>query len=448
VKAQPELLADHLARAGSLARAIEFRIMAAEQALGRAAWPEAISNVDAGLGLCLLARIGGETVRSAHEIDLQLLLARALITTKSLAAVEVGAALARARALCEQLDDPARLREVLRTQWIYLVASGEVGPALENAERLLQQVPPHGDASQALAAEYCMGTSFLSLGRPTLARMHLGRVAARDRERGSRPVEWPLGLSGETLHGYLAITLLILGYPDQASASCQHAVATAGDRFRPRTIALGIGSRLWTYARDFTRARAWSEAQSRIAAEHGLVPDQRNQSLIWGRILVASGDPHGCDLIAGALRADRANGVSWSRPSFVAFYAEACAEAGRFAAGLDALSGILAAIESSGERKAEAELLRVRGLIERKLGHRDEAETSLRRAVAVARGQQAKFFELRAAHELALLLREHGRREEAHAVLAPVYAWFTEGFAFPDLREAKALIGQLTVETV
>ena len=122
-KAQPELLADHLARAGAFERAVAFRIMAAEHALGRAALSEAISNVHTGLGL--LQEIEDETVRCADEIDLQLLLARALITTRSLAAVEVGEALARARVLCERLDDPSRLRQVLRTQWIYLQASGE-----------------------------------------------------------------------------------------------------------------------------------------------------------------------------------------------------------------------------------------------------------------------------------------------------------------------------------
>jgi hypothetical protein len=100
--------------------------------------------------------------------------------------------------------------------------------------------------------------------------------------------------------------------------------------------------------------------------------------------------------MAEALRAERANGVSWARPLSVAFYAEACAETGWFATGLDALSKILAVVENNEERKAEAEPFRVRGLIERKLGLRDEAEMSLRRALATARGQQAKFWELRA----------------------------------------------------
>jgi hypothetical protein len=70
-----------------------------------------------------------------------------------------------------------------------------------------------------------------------------------------------LGLAGETLHAYLAMTLLILGYPDQASARCHHALATAGDRAVPRTVALGIGSRLWICA-GISRRRAWSEAQA------------------------------------------------------------------------------------------------------------------------------------------------------------------------------------------
>jgi tetratricopeptide (TPR) repeat protein len=162
---------------------------------------------------------------------------------------------------------------------------------------------------------------------------------------------------------------------------------------------------------------------------------------------VASGDPAGCNLMAETLHADREQGVAWGRPGFVALYAEACAEAGRLAEGLDALSGILAEIERTDEREPEAELLRVRGLIERKLGRRDDAEASLRRALGVACAQQARFWELRAAHELASLLREQGRHAEAHATLAPVYAWFTEGFDLADLRDAKALINELAIET-
>ena len=106
--------------------------------------------------------------------------------------------------------------------------------------------------------------------------------------------------------------------------------------------------------------------------------------------MVASGDPDGCDLMAETLHADREHGVAWGRPAFVALYAEACAEAGRLAAGLDAISAILAVIDNTEEREPEAELFRVRGLIERKLGRRDEAETSLRRALAVAGAQQAR----------------------------------------------------------
>jgi tetratricopeptide (TPR) repeat protein len=332
-------------------------------------------------------------------------------------------------------------------QWIYLQASGEVGPALETAERLLGAVPSDGEASMALVAECSVGTSFLSRGALIEARTHLARAAALDREPGKRPAEWSLGLAGDTVHIYLAMTLLLLGYPDQARARCEHALAMAGQRPLPRAAALGIGCRLLICARDFAKARAWSEAHAKIAAEHGLAPYQRIHSLIRGRVLAAAGDPHGCDLMAEILSVGRANGVSWARPSFVAFYAEACAEVGRLAAGLDALSEILAVVDKNDEREAEAELLRVRGLIERKLGRRGEAETSLRRALGVARAQQAKLWELRAAHELALLLREQGRREEAQATLAPVYAWFTEGFDFADLREAKALIDQLAAET-
>jgi choline dehydrogenase-like flavoprotein len=100
-------------------------------------------------------------------------------------------------------------------------------------------------------------------------------------------------------------------------------------------------------------------------------------------------------------------------------------------------------LENTGERLFEAELYRLRGQLSIDLGKTSEAETALLRALAVACGQQARMWELRAAVSLARLHRDQGRRSKARNILAPVFGWFTEGFDTPDLKEARALLTAL-----
>jgi predicted ATPase len=101
-------------------------------------------------------------------------------------------------------------------------------------------------------------------------------------------------------------------------------------------------------------------------------------------------------------------------------------------------------IERTGERLLEAELYRHKGRLLVEQGHSEAAEELYRKALSIAREQGAKLWELRAAASLARLRRDQGRPAEARDLLAPVYGWFTEGFDTPDLKEAKALLDELT----
>jgi predicted ATPase len=129
----------------------------------------------------------------------------------------------------------------------------------------------------------------------------------------------------------------------------------------------------------------------------------------------------------------------------LALLAEAYGKVGQTEAGLTALAEALAIAHRTGERFWEAEIHRLKGefLLARATGHDTEAEASFRQALDGARRQQAKSWELRAATSLARLWQQQGQRAEAHALLAPVYGWFTEGFDTADLQEAKALLDAL-----
>ena len=135
-------------------------------------------------------------------------------------------------------------------------------------------------------------------------------------------------------------------------------------------------------------------------------------------------------------------GLSWVLP----LLAETYGKAGQVEAGLQSLTEALVLVDQKQERFYEAELYRLQGelLLVRSVEHHAEAETCFRHALDVARRQQAKSLELRAATSLARLWQRQGKRDDARALLAPVYGWFTEGFDTADLQEAKALLGELT----
>src|SRR5262249_23580902 len=145
------------------------------------------------------------------------------------------------------------------------------------------------------------------------------------------------------------------------------------------------------------------------------------------------------------LAAYQATGAARDRPFHLALLAEVCAQVGQTAAGLEALAEALATLAKSGVRWWEAELHRLRGelLLQHAVPQPGEAEACFHQALAIARRQQAKSWELRAATSLAQWWQSKGKREAARMLLAPVYTWFTEGFDTADLQEAKTLLEEL-----
>jgi predicted ATPase len=138
----------------------------------------------------------------------------------------------------------------------------------------------------------------------------------------------------------------------------------------------------------------------------------------------------------------RAAGDELARPCCLALLAEACAKEGQPEEGLSALAEALATVHKTGERFYEAELYRLKGelLLARSTRQTAEAETCFQQALDVARHQQAKSLELRAAMSLSRLWQRQDKQDAARELLVPIYGWFTEGFDTADLQEAKALL--------
>jgi predicted ATPase len=150
----------------------------------------------------------------------------------------------------------------------------------------------------------------------------------------------------------------------------------------------------------------------------------------------------GLSLLRAGASAYCATGATAWMPFYIALLAKACEIAGRIEEGAAGLDQALQLVERTKERWFAAELDRQRGQLMLRQGHPEAAEELYRKALGIAREQEAKLWELRAAASLARLWRDQGRRI-ARDLLAPVYGWFTEGFATPDLKEAKALLDEL-----
>jgi predicted ATPase len=244
---------------------------------------------------------------------------------------------------------------------------------------------------------------------------------------------------------WLVHVLFAQGYPDQARARMGEALAYARELAHPYTVAyaLSVACILHGRHRPGPEARAEAEALTVLAAEQGFPLPAAVGTVAAGWVLTHEGSAdEGTTLMQRGLADYTATGAELWVPDLLALLAQGHARAGRPVAGLDLLADALDRVVRTGGRWLEAELHRLRGELLLALPERDQgaAELCFRRAVAVAREQGARTWELRAATSLARLRCGQDRRAEGRDLLAPAYGWFTEGLHTPDLQEARSLL--------
>lgn len=228
----------------------------------------------------------------------------------------------------------------------------------------------------------------------------------------------------------------------------QEAIALAQALDHPFSLAHALsaaGAAVHEFRREVQAAQEQIEPLIRLSAEEGFVFYQTMGTLHKGWALAETGQVEaGIEQIRQGLTACQAMGTMLYRPHFLAWLAEGYGKAGQAKQGLSVLAEALAQVEKTDERFYEAELYRLKGELLLMQGDETEAEASFRNAIEVARRQQAKSWELRAAMSLCRPWQSQGKREEARQMLAEIYAWFPEGFDTPDLKEAKALLEELS----
>ena len=317
-------------------------------------------------------------------------------------------------------------------------------------EQCLQLAKQGHDTARLLEAHHTLWTTPFLMGELPLARIHLEQglalLALCDPQQ-HRTLAVIYGHDpGVCCRGGAAVVLWMLGYPDQALRQLHAAHALAQEVAHPPSLAFAqmLTAIAYQLRRETDAAHEQAEALIALAMEQGFALFLAIGGIMRGATRTALG-PRGEQIrqIRQDLAAVRETGSAVWEPYFLGLLADVYAQDGQVEVGLATLDEALAA-QSTGQRLVEAELYRLRGSLLLQSGTPPaESEAWLQRALDVARRQEAKSLELRAAMSLSRLWHQQGKRKEAHDLLAEVFAWFTEGFGTADLQEAKALLEEL-----
>jgi predicted ATPase/class 3 adenylate cyclase len=444
---QPELLAHHCTKAGLTAQAIAYWQRAGEHASERSAALEAISHCTTGIAL--LTTLPETPARTQHAVTLHLALGAALQMAKGLAAPEVEHAYTQAYAWCQQVGETPALVPVLLGLWRCYLNRPQLHTARDLGDTLLRLAHRAEDPALAVLAHYALGVTWFYLGALPAARQHLEEAIARDTPDQRRTPAFRMGSDpGMGCRIFAALTLWLLGYPAQALARLREALALAHELAQPFSLAFARvhAAFISQVRRDVPAVHEHAEAGVALATEQGFTQwaAQGTSMRGWALALQGQGE-EGLAQLRQGIAAQRATGAALLVPYFCTLLADVCDHLGHLEDGLQALAEAHTLVEQQEERWWEAEIARLRGVVLlRQPGIPPaEAEAWLQRALDVARRQEAKSLELRAAMSLSRLWQQQGKRAEAYDLLAPIYGWFTEGFDTADLQEAKALLEAL-----
>ena len=443
---QPELLAQHYAEAGLVEKSVVFWGKAGRRSAARSAMAEAAAQLQKALDQLELTPDTPE--RQRQELEFRVALGGVLQAVKGFAASETGLAYARARELWEQLGSPSEFLQLPYGQSLHHVHRGELDLAQRLDQDLLRLSLQRNDSGGLVLGHYSSGRTLMFAGRFTSSRSHLEEALALYDPISHRLLAHQAGIHPQVVsQAFLGIVLFCLGHPDQALAQSNATTAEARRMAHLPSLAgvLSLGTMLLSLVGDDAALGERADQLVAVATEQAF-PFWRAQGTIFrGWVKAKNGDvAEGVSLLRCGSTAFRATGSENWMAHYTALLARACEIAGQMEEASSLLDNALQIVERTGECWLAAELNRYKGQLLLRQGHSEAAEELYRKALSIAREQEAKLWELRAAVSLARLRRDQGRRIEARELLAPVHGWFTEGFGTPDLKEAKALLDELT----
>jgi predicted ATPase len=402
-------------------------------------------------GIAQLQMLPESPDRARREIPLQVTLGVQLQVVHGYAAPEAERTYARARALCEQVQETPSHFLVLWGLWMYYEVGSHLQKSRELAEQLYALAQRDQESAHVLQAHMALAVASFSVGDPAATREHTEKaVAVYDSKRHGNHTHLYGQDPKATSLAFGAVALWLLGYPDQARQRSHEAVALSRELGHPTSsgLALYFASILQQYLREVPAVHEYAEATMAIGTEHGLSLWLANGLIMSGWALAEQGAyADGIARVRQGLTAWMDTGAETHRTYFLGLLAESLDRGGQVEEGLGVLAEALEQVRGSGTVFHEAELHRLHGefLLRREAtnGAHREAEACFGRALTIARRQQARSLELRAAISLTHLCQAQNRPAEARQALADCYGWFSEGFDTPDLRQAKALLEQI-----
>jgi class 3 adenylate cyclase/tetratricopeptide (TPR) repeat protein len=455
---QPELVARHANEAGLIEKAASYWSKAGQRSLARSALAEALEQLTRALDH--LAALPATPAQRREQIRLQVTLINPLMQVKGYAAPETKAAVERARLLIDQsdalgepLDDPLLLFSVLYGFWVANYVAFNGGVMCDLADDFLALAEKQSATMPLIVGYRLVGTSLTCAGKIPQGRACLDRAIALYSPTEHRPLALRFGQDVRVaILSYRAMALWLLGYPKAALADTEQALAEAREIAQATTLmyALAHATLIYLWRRNYEQVESLAGELIPLAQEKGATLWKGAGTVNLGLLFALTSNSD--VLKAKAIETLSAGITMWSStgattwmPWYRACLGKARAELAQFDEAWRDLGDAMTAIESSDERLWEAEVNRLAGeIVLASPGQLPaKAQQYFERALTVARQQQAKSWELRAAMCLARLWRDQGKVQQARELLAPVYGWFTEGFDTRDLREAKVLLEEL-----
>jgi DNA-binding SARP family transcriptional activator len=444
-------LARHFQEARITEKAVGYLRQAGERAVQLSAYEEGVTHLTRGLAL--LATLPDSPQRAEEELALQLALGLAWQGTKGPQTGIAKEAFSRARELSQLMGKTEQLCRVLGDLAVHHYVRAEHRTALEFGEQALSLAQQADDPVLVLLGHWYLGVVSFCMGEYAASLTHLEQViSVYDPQQHHHALILLRGSdAGTGALAYSACCLWCLGYPDQALRRSEEALALARELDHAFSLAdvLCYGGCVFSkLRRDGQALQVSAEELIRVSKKEGGVRNWLAAGTgFLGEALVMLGQvEEGIAQMHEGMDAQESQGIRCQLPGTLCTLAEAYAREGHPEQGLATLTEALAVVGETDQRQWEPELYRLRAELLLTRGDNGQAEASFRKGIEVARQQQARSWELRATVGLCRLLREQGRPEEARQLLAEVYGWFTEGFDTPDLREAKALLDELSQE--
>ena len=447
-------MAHHFSQAGLAEAAVEWWAKAGQRSLERSALGEAAVQLTRALEQ--IAALPATPALRREQIKLQVALITPLLHVKGFAAPEPKAAAERARLLIEQAEalgeppeDPLLLFSVLYGFWVANIVAFNGDAVRELATQFLALAEKQRATVPLMIGHRLMGMSLLATGDIAESQAHLDRAIVLYDPGEHRPLATRFGQDlGVSTLSYRSFASWFLGYPEAALVTADRALKDAREIGQAATLmyTLNFMPLTYIYCGDYAAAKAQADEVVALAGEKGSLFwkafGMMNQGWLFALTAKAS---DAVQMITSGITAWRSTGATLWAPLRMSHLARAYAELDQFDDAWRCLGEAMTAVETAKERWCEAEIHRVAGEITLMSPEPDaaKAEAYFERALAVARKQQAKSWELRVAMSVARLWRDQGKRQQARNLLAPVYGWFTEGFDTLDLKEAKALLNEL-----